>query len=324
MSEDYYKILGVSRNASQDEIRAAYRALAKKYHPDRNPGDETAGKKFRQIQAAYEVLSDPEKREMYDRYGSSFQTAGAGGPRGGSFYWHGGPGGEFGGRGFEDLDFGRFFGDRFAAKAGFDLGDLFRQFTGGAQRGSSRGREPQARGADVHQEVRIPFVTAISGGEVELRIRRPDGSTGTLKVKIPPGIEEGKKIRLRGQGAAPVGGIPGDLVLTVRVEPHPHFERRGRHLHLRVPVTLAEAALGAKVDVPTPKGTVSLKIPPGTSSGTKLRIAGFGVPAKDGTAGDLIVEVQIRLPDRLDDEARELFRRLAAGYSDNPRRALRW
>ncbi len=325
MSEDYYKVLGVSRNASQDEILKAYRALAKKYHPDRNPDDATAKKKFQEIQAAYEVLSDPEKREMYDRYGSSFQTAGAGGPREGAFYWHARPGGTSGGQGFEDLDFGQFFGDRFGGATEFDLGDLFRQFARGAQRKGRRTRPPQSRGADIQQEVRIPFTTAINGGQVELRIRRPDGSVGTLVVKIPPGIDDGNKIRLRGQGVpSPLGGTPGDLVLTVRVQPHPCFERRGRHLHVKVPVTLAEAASGAKVDVPTPKGTISLKIPPGTSSGTKLRVAGFGVPSKDGAPGDLIAEVQIRLPDRLDDEAKELFCRLEKGYSGNPRSGLRW
>ena len=319
MAEDYYKILGVSRDASQEEIQRAYRKLARKYHPDMNPDDQSAKKKFQQVQAAFDVLSDPQKREMYDRYGSSFETMGAGGPRG-KTTWHAGPGFNFS---FEDLDFGQFFGDRFGAEAGVDPGGIFSQF---ARRGRSRKRSAgPRRGNDLHAEIEIPFVTSISGGEVPLDIHRPSGEGGALSVKVPPGIEDGKRIRLRGQGEPAVGGgPPGDLLLIVHVAPHPCFQRRGNHLHVKLPVTLSEAALGAKVDVPTPRGTVALRIPPGTSSGAKLRIKGHGVASARGPHGDLLAEVQIVLPDTLDEASREAIRRLDDRYANHPRANLQW
>jgi len=320
MAEDYYKTLGVSRDASQEEIEKAYRKLARKYHPDMNPDDQTAKKKFQQIQAAFDMLSDPQKREMYDRYGSSFETMGAGGPRGAPT-WHAGPGFNFS---FEDLDFGQFFGDRFGAEAGEGPGGIFGQFERGGGRARKRSAGPR-RGNDLHAEVEIPFATSINGGEVSLDIHCPSGKGGALNVKIPPGIEDGKKIRLRGQGEpAAGGGVPGDLLLTVRVTPHPCFQRRGNHLHVKLPVTLSEAALGAKVDVPTPRGTVALRIPPGTSSAAKLRIKGHGVASANGPAGDLFAEVQIVLPDTLDEASRKAIRQLDDRYSHDPRANLRW
>jgi len=319
MAEDYYKILGVSRDASQEEIQKAYRKLARKYHPDMNPDDQTAKKKFQQVQAAFDVLSDPQKREMYDRYGSSFETMGAGGPRGRTT-WHAGPGFNFS---FEDLDFGEFFGDRFGAEAGMGPGGIFGQFGRGG-RARKRSAGPR-RGNDLHAEVEIPFATSINGGEVPLDIQRPSGKGGALNVKIPPGIEDGKKIRLRGQGEPAVrGGTPGDLLLTVHVAPHPCFQRRGNHLHVKLPVTLSEAALGAKVDVPTPRGAVALRIPPGTSSGAKLRVKGHGVPSARGPDGDLLAEVQIVLPETLDEASREAIRRLDDRYAHDPRANLQW
>ncbi len=319
MADDYYKILGVPRNASQDEILKAYRRLARKYHPDMNPDDQGAKQKFQEVQAAFDVLNDPHKREMYDRYGSSFETMGAGGPRGGAA-WGTGPG-----AGFEDIDFGQFFGERFGADAGIDLGDLFNQVRRGAGRARKKTAGTGRRGTDMHSEVQIPFVTSIDGGEIELDVHRPSGKTGRITVKIPPGIEDGKKIRLRGQGEpAPGGAAPGDILLTIRVTPHPCFQRRGNHLHVKVPVTLSEAALGSKVDVPTPRGTVSLRIPPGTSGGTKLRIKGHGVAPPSGPSGDLLAEIQIVLPRELDDQSREMIRRVEQQYTENPRANLRW
>jgi curved DNA-binding protein len=325
MAVDYYKTLGVARNASQADIQKAYRELARKYHPDVNPAKD-AKKKFQQVQTAFDVLNDPEKRELYDRYGSSFEAMGAGGgprPGPGGAGWQqatSGPGPSFR---FEDLGdlggFAQFFGDRFE---GGDVNDLFRQFRRG---GGRRGAAAQARrGGDVHAEVEIPFNTAILGGEVQLTVQRESGKTETLAVKIPAGIESGKKIRLRGQGEqGPRGGTPGDLLIAVHVAAHPHFSRQGNNLLVRLPLTLAEAAGGAKIDVPTPNGTVALRIPPATSSGTKLRIRGHGVPAKEG-AGDLIVEVQIMLPKDLGEADVEMLRQLDARHPRHPRDNLRW
>ncbi len=321
MAQDYYKTLGVARNASQDEIQKAYRKLARKYHPDVNPEDKTAKKKFQEVQAAFEVLSDPQKREMYDRYGSSFETMGAGGPRGGPT-WTAGPDGTFT---FEDIDLGQFFGERFGAEEGFNFGDLFGRFRRSAGPSRAKTAGNRRRGADVHHEIQIPFATAVTGGELELEVRRPSQKPGKITVKIPPGIEDGKKIRLRGQGEpGPSGAAPGDLLLTVHVAPHACFQRRGNHLHVKLPVTLSEAASGAKIDVPTPWGTVALRVPPGTSGGTKLRIKGHGVKPKDGPPGDLLAEIQIMLPEGLDDAGREMFGRLDQQYSANPRAKLRW
>ncbi len=323
MAEDYYKTLGIRRDASQAEIQKAYRDLARKYHPDMNPDDKTAKKKFQEVQKAFDVLNDPEKREMYDRYGSSFETASAGGPYGGA-NWGGGPGGPQ----FEDVDLSQFFGERYGQPPGGAFADFFRQFRPGPGQATGGGptrSAPPRRGADLHHEVHIPFNTAISGGEVQLAVQRQSGKTETISVKIPAGIEDGKKIRLRGQGEpGQRRGTPGDIIITIRVAPHPVFQRRGNHLHLKVPVTLAEAALGAKVDIPTPKGTVALRVPAGTSSGTKLRVKGHGVHPKSGTAGDLLAEVQIVLPEGLDDAEQKAIAEIAERHPQDPRSDLRW
>ncbi len=313
MEEDYYKTLGVKRDASASDIQRAYRKLARKYHPDMNPGDSNAKERFQRVQEAYDVLSDPEKREMYDRYGSSFHAAGG---RPGSGPFHSQPGGA--GAGFEEVDFSQLFGGR--GSEGF--ADIFRQFTGGRAQGR-RTRVP--RGADLEHELEVPFQTAITGGEAALSLRRPGGKVETISVKIPAGIEDGKKIRLRGQGeAADGGGKPGDILLKIRVAAHPFFRRRGSNLEVSVPVTLAEAALGAKIDVPTPQGTITLTIPPGTSGGKRLRAKGLGVVSDKGPAGDLYAEIRIVLPKELDDETLEQIRELDRRYPLNPRAELRW
>jgi curved DNA-binding protein len=326
MAEDYYKTLGLRRNASQDEIRKAYRELARKYHPDMNPDDKTAKKKFQEVQTAFDVLDDAEKREMYDRYGSSFETFGSD-PRGGT-NWQTQAGG--GGFTFDDIDFSQIFGSRFGGGPGGGgpgggFADLFGQSADGARAGGRKRARRPSRGADVRHELTIPFTLAVTGGEVEIGLKRRSGKSETIAVKIPPGIEEGKKIRLRGQGEPALqGGTPGDLLLTVRVLGHPCFQRRGNQLHVKLPVTLAEAALGAKVDVPTPKGTVSLKVPPGTSSGTKLRIKAHGVAPAKGPTGDLLAEIQIVLPDTLDDESREMIRKIGEKHAVNARADVKW
>ncbi|MBU4271412.1 MAG: J domain-containing protein [Planctomycetes bacterium] len=330
MAKDYYSILGVPRNASQADIQKAYRELARKHHPDMNPNDKTAKKRFQEIQTAFDVLNNTEKREMYDRYGSSFETQGAGDPRGAyTGSWSpgaggAGPGGGPAGFNPEDIDLSQFLGERFGREMPGGAGDIFGQF----RRAAGKFRKPSAapqRGGDLHQELEIPFTTAITGGEVQITVQRPKGKAETLAVKIPPGIEDGKKIRVRGHGQpAPRGGKPGDILLTIRVLPHPSFHRRGNQLHVRVPVTLGEAVAGAKIDLPTPRGVVALRIPPGTSSGTKLRVKGYGVKPKNGTPGDLLAEILIVLPKQLGDADRQAIQQIDERYPRNPRADLRW
>jgi DnaJ-class molecular chaperone len=325
MAEDFYDILGVKRNASPEEIQKAYRDLARKYHPDLNPNDKSAKEKFQRVQHAFEVLNDKEKRNLYDRYGPAFEQMGAGagaGPGGfrpggqQTWTWTGGPG--------EEFDFSTIFGERFGG-GGNAFEDILRQFTRGAAAGTERrSRGRRARGADVSHEIHIPFQTAITGGQMELSLERPSGKRETISVKIPAGIEDGRKIRLRGQGEEGIrGGPAGDLLLTVRVGDHPYFHRRGDNLEVRVPVTLAEAALGAKIDLPSPHGLITLRVPPGSSSGTKLRIRGQGVPTKTGR-GDLIAELQVALPKHLDPESQEAIEKINQRHPLNPRAELRW
>ena len=327
MSEDYYATLGVSRGASADEIQKAYRKLARKYHPDMNPDDKAAQKKFKEVQHAYDVLSDEKKRKMYDQFGAGFEQMG----QGGGPQWSGQtpPGGfDFGGGGFQ-------FGGGGGENLPPELQDLLRQFTGGGggfgfgggPTPRRRGRRtPGAPGADVRHEVEVPFRTAVMGGEASLRLVRPGRKTETINVKIPAGIEDGKTIRLRGQGeGSPNGGPPGDLLITVRVTPHSHFRRDGLDLIVRVPVTLAEAALGAKVDVPTPHGTISLKVPAGTSSGTRLRAKGQGIKASDGRVGDLYAEISIAIPKQIDESSGKLVRELDTRWQQGDvREELEW
>jgi DnaJ-class molecular chaperone len=322
MADDFYKILGVSRTADQAAIQKAYRELARKHHPDMNPDDKSAKEKFQKIQRAYDVLNDPKKREMYDRFGPDFERvaegAGAGWRPGGAGWSGAGPGG---GATFEDFDFSQVFGGQ---PGGGGFADIFSQFAGGAPRGA-RATPGARRGADVRHEVEIPFQTAVTGGEVQLMVRRPSGEVETISVKVPQGIEDGKKIRLRGQGEpAPRGGQAGDLIVVVRIRPHPHFERKGRNLEVRVPVTLAEAAMGAKIDVPTPKGTITLTVPPGSSSGRRLRVKGYGVSSAGAPAGDLFAELQIVLPPELDEDDKELIRQLDRRHPMSPRAELKW
>ncbi len=327
MSEDYYQVLGVSRGASGDEIQKAYRKLARKYHPDLNPDDKAAQKKFKEVQHAYDVLSDEKKRKLFDQFGPAYEQMGQGG---------GGP--QWSGQvppGFEQFEVGgNWPGGGGGGGVPPDLEELLRQFTGGGggfdfggqttrRRGRARRAEP---GADVRHEVEIPFRTAVTGGEVSLRIRR--GATSQvemLTVKIPPAIDDGQTIRLRGQGdASSSGGPAGDLLVTVRIAPHPSFRRDGLDLIVRVPVTLAEAALGGKVDVPTPHGTITLRVPPGTNSGTRLRAKGQGIKKSDSSVGDLYAEIVIAIPKQFDSQSEELIRQLDARLGHNPRAELQW
>lgn len=322
MAEDYYKALEVSRTASPEEIQKAYRKLARKYHPDMNPDDAAAKKKFQQIQKAYDVLSDPEKRKLYDQFGPSFENIASGAGPGGY------GGGGAGGAGPFPFDIEQIFGGgNRGGPGGFqfegDLGDIFQQFAGGGGRSRGRRQAAPARGNDLSAEVVVPFHTAVLGGYREISLERA-GKYETIQIKIPPGVDTGKKIRLRGQGEPGAGGEPGDLIVTVHVAPHPHFRRHGHNLELRLPITLGEAALGATIDVPTPGGVVSLKIPPHSSSGRRLRIKGQGVRLPDGDAGDLYVELHIKLPATLDESAREAISVIEQQYTGSVRDNLAW
>ncbi|MCS7168782.1 MAG: J domain-containing protein [Gemmatales bacterium] len=309
MARDYYEILGVPRNATLEEIKSAYRKLAMKYHPDRNPGDKEAERKFREVQEAYEVLSDEKKRAQYDRYGRVFETAGAeagAGPfRGYEFRW--GPGGA------------TIFGE------GLDTEDLFEMLFGAMPGRRERRRERVRRpawpgGQDVHQELEIDFLTAARGGAIELRLEKPDTGPTTIRVNIPPGINDGQTLRLRGQG---IDG--GDLYLKVRIRPHPLLRREGHDLIVPVPISLQEAVFGGKIDVPGLDETLTVTVPPGVSSGQRLRIRGHGLPIP-GTnqRGDLYAELRIVLPKTLDEESRRLLEEFARRNPYNPRADLRW
>jgi DnaJ-class molecular chaperone len=322
MAEDHYQTLGVSKSASAEDIRKAYRELARKYHPDLHPDDASAKEKFKQVQTAFDVLNDPSKREMYDRYGSSFEGVGAGGPGGG--WAGGGGGGPFpGAGGFPgggEIDLESLFG------GGGGFADMFRGAGGGGRTTRGRKRSTQVPGQDVTARIEVPFKLAIEGGKTDVRLDR-DGKTETISVTIPQGLPDGGRMRLRGQGLPGSGGGPaGDLLLEVRVEPHPVFRRDGDTLDVTLPVSLAEAIEGAKVDVPTPWGTISLRIPPGTSGGRKLRAGGMGVHHANGAKGDLIAVVQIMLPETEDAAVRErlLEAAKAAAGASSPRAQLRW
>lgn len=320
MAEDYYSVLGVSRDASADDIRKAYRTLARKHHPDVNPDNPASKEKFQQVQRAFEVLNDAKKREQYDRFGPAFESVGAAGDA-----WGGGarrgPRGGFGGfpGGQGDVEFD--LGDLFGGKGGGGFADLFKQYGEG---GGHAAPTPK-RGADIEHEITIPFGTAVLGGQTTIAVSRSGGKQETLTVKIPAGVDDGRRIRLRGQGnPAPRGGGAGDLLLTVRVAAHPSYRRSGRRLEVVVPITLAEAARGAKIDLPTPKGTIALTIPPATSSGKRLRVKGHGVDPYGDDPGDLYAEVQIVLPAEIAAADRDALAEVSDSYSQTPRKELRW
>ncbi len=298
--------------------------MARKHHPDTNPGDKKAEAKFKEVQAAYDVLSDAEKRSMYDRYGTAaFEGMAAAGPRAAR---RSGP--RQGGPGFESFDFSEFFGPGAAGGAAVDepTGGIFEEILGrvrggrGARRAAGVGPRP---GRHLEATVNVPFVTAVRGGETTIEIER-DGRREALVVKIPPGVESGAKLRLRGQGEPGEKGAPkGDLTIIVQVDPHPYFTRDGRNLSVEVPVTPAEGVLGAKIDVPTLSGLKSLTIPPGSSSGMKLRLRGQGLPAAgDKPDGDLYVVLKVVLPKTVDDESKRLIREFAEHNPQRPRDGL--
>ncbi|MGD0402770.1 MAG: molecular chaperone DnaJ [Candidatus Acidiferrales bacterium] len=380
--QDYYELLGVPRKASAKELRAAYRKLARKYHPDLNPGDKSAEEKFKQIQEAYDTLSDTKKRQTYDQFG--FNVPGQGG----------GPGpGYGGGTSPEDIhfDFGGFdFGGGAGqgsggAGGGASFRDLFSQFFRGANAAqSTQEREP---GDDLEYQIDITFAEAMRGTVKKLSFTRLDvctachgtgvapgdekvcpscggsgqvtqvsgkmrfqitcsrcGGTGklrtacrscggegrvarmeTLDVRIPPGAQTGSRVRVAGRGNVGLhGGPPGDLYIVMKVEPHPFFDRRGDDLFTVVPITVTEASLGAKVEVPTIDGRAQVRIPPGTNSGKRLRLREKGAPSARhaGKRGDQIVEVQVVVPKPEDERVRNLLKELSKIDSEDPRREI--
>ena len=378
LEKDFYKVLGVDKGASADEIKKKYRKLARELHPDKNPGDAKAEERFKEVSEAYDVLSDDKKRAEYDEARTLFASGGGGfGRPGGGF---GGPGGFGGGSTYD-------FSDVFGADEG-GLGDIL----GGIfNRGRGGGRRAQAprRGQDVESEITLGFNEALDGVTVPLRLasdaacdsckgtgaragtvprvcpscqgsgqttRNAGGfafaepctscagrglivddpcpscrgsgrgvSTRTVQARIPAGVKDGARIRLKGKGApGERGGANGDLYVVVHVTPHPVFARKGDNLTVTVPVTFAEAALGGQVSVPvTGGGTVTLKIPAGTANGRTFRVRGKGVTRKDGTKGDLLATVDVQVPSGLTDEAREALERFVeASGGEDPRKDL--
>lgn len=319
---DLYRTLGVSRDASEDAIKKAYRKIARENHPDVNPGDEKAEERFKTASQAYEILSDSTKRKNYDDFGEAAmnpnfdaeQARTYGGGFGG-----GGGGNPFGGGGFPG-------GGGGAGGMGDIFGDLFGGGGGGFQRG---GRGFARQGRDLETTLRLTFEEAADGGERQIAVNRPqaDGTARreSVLIRVPPGVGDGGKIRLPGKGGEGMGGGPaGDLFAHIRVGKHPFFTRDGRNLHVDLPISVKEAVLGAKVDVPTLKGQVTLTIPPETDSGTKLRLRGKGIPnpKKGADPGDLYITVQITVPRGLDDEAKAKLDSISSFDPDDIRAKL--
>lgn len=294
MGKSLYDVLGVARTASDDDLRKAYRKLARKLHPDVNPGDSDAEDRFKEVSAAYEVLADPARRKAYDEFGDDALKGGFDPDKARAYK-------EWQSRrraGAESFRGGGGAGRGPMPGADFDLSDLF-----GFGRGRPRG---PVRGGDVRAVVDMDLSQAVSGGEVTLEVpgQKP------VTVRVPPGADNGSTIRLAGRGApSPSGGPAGDLLIECRVRPHPRVTRDGLDLTMRVPVTLGEAYNGASIELPTFHGPVKVTIPPGTQQGARLRLRGKGV-ARGKTRGDLFVEVDVRMPDRRDDA---LARALAEG-----------
>lgn len=290
--KDYYKILGVSRTATPEEIKKAYRTLARKYHPDVSK-EENAEEKFKEVGEAYEVLRDKDKRAQYDQFGGQFR-------HGQSFSAP--PGWEENVGGFGQGNFSSFFENMFGGMGGM---------------GGGRSDNFFAKGEDVSAKITISLEDAFNGSNKS--IRRPAGATqtGTVSVKIPAGIEPGKKIRLTGQGKAGMNGKPGDLYLEIQIAPHSLYRLEGKDVYLDLPITPWEAALGAKITAPTLAGKISLNIPAGARSGQKMRLKGRGLPGK--TAGDQFVVLQIMTPPANTAEAKKFYQQMAEKLPFNPR-----
>jgi len=315
---DPYTVLGLGKSASAADIKKAFRKLAKAYHPDQNKTDPKAKEKFAEANQAYEILGDEKKRGQFDRG----EIDAEGKPRGfEGFHPGGGRGGGPGGFHYEfHQDGGGPFGG--GGRGGFDAGDIFSDLFGfGGKRGGGGGAgHARPRGEDVAANANISLVEAVKGGKT--RVILPTGRT--LEVNIPAGIEEGKQIRLKGQGhASPMGGEAGDALITVRIARHPFFKVDGRDLRLDLPITLYEAVLGGKVNVPTLDGAVELTVPAGTNGGKTLRLRGKGLPGGVSPDGDLYVTLRVILPAGADAELSDLMRRWEKDKRYDPREGLR-
>jgi curved DNA-binding protein len=294
VAADFYSLLGVSRDASTEDIQRAYRTLARRYHPDVN-SDPAAEDRFKEISEAYEVLSDPETRARYDRFGPDFRQI----PEDAAREWAGA------GASGRTVHFGPGMGG-----AGIDFDEVFGSLFGGGS-----GRMP---GADQEAEILLSVEEAYRGGSRHVTIAGRGGRE--YDVKIPPGVTDGQRIRLPGQGGQGRGGPAGDLYLRARIAPHPRYRLEGRDIHVVLPLTPWEAVLGASVPVTTPGGEVKVRVPPGTAGGRRLRLRGEGMPNPRGTPGDLYAQARIVVPPKPSGRERELFEELAAASSFDPRR----
>lgn len=311
IDKDFYEVLGVERDASSEEIKKAYRKLALQHHPDRNPGKENEDR-FKEIGEAYSVLSNPSKRAEYDKLRDAMRSGFGGGMPSGFHATDFGFGEEF------DVDelLRQIFGDRFSAGGfGGPFGGI-----GGFGRVQTRSR----KGRDVETEVELSFDEAMAGTERKVRLDLPSGRRD-VTVRIPPGVPDGARIRARSAGELGTeGGNAGDLYVRVKVAPHPTFGRRGNDLTLKLPITFAEAVLGAEVKVPTLNGSVTLKVPAGTSSGRTFRLRGRGVKRSDGTAGDLLATVHVVVPEKLSSKRQKALREFWSEFAgdESPRSHL--
>lgn len=307
---DYYETLGVSKTASQDEIKSSFRKLARKFHPDTAEDKKVAEEKFKEINEAYEVLSDPEKRKKYDSYGASWQQGGFQPPPGGGGGWGqggvpgggygGGDGGaefHFGGTGFSDF-FEQMFGARRGGRSGFSGFDY---------------EESPVRGQDVEADILVTFEEAQNGSTRQISFRRGDsGKIQTYTVKIPKGVHEGQRIRLAGQGGSGgAGGQAGDLYLRIKFERHPDFEAQGEDLFYELEIPAYQAVLGCDVEIPTLDGRAKLHVPAGTQNGRKFRMPGKGLSRKGGTRGDFYAVLTVTLPTNPSAEEKELWQKIA-------------
>jgi DnaJ-class molecular chaperone len=337
---DYYNVLGIGKRASADEIKKAHRKLVRQYHPDVTKNDPASAEKFKEVQEAYDVLSDPTKRENYDQFGHAGVGGAAGGPNGDAYdafrraqqAAQGGGGGRRTWRASPGVSVEDFDVNEFAN--GGDFGTIFEQLFGGRgappgmgggmPRGAAgaRTRRPEpARGKDIEHPVTLSFEQAARGVTLPLQINR-GGDIETIDVKVPAGVKEGSRVRLKGKGEQ-MGGEPGDLYIVTHVTPHPYFRREGLDIYLDVPVSVYEALLGTKVTVPTLDGSVTVTLPPGTGSGAKLRIKGQGIE-RAGEKGDQFVITKIVVPKKLDAEDKKVIESLSSKHPIDARADVPW
>jgi DnaJ-class molecular chaperone len=315
----YYEVLGVTKGVSDEEIKSAYRKLARQLHPDVNKADDAA-ERFGEVQEAYETLSDEKKRAMYDRLGHAayMRGGGAGSPSGGgqTYTWSN-VGGGFGGasEGFDFSDISDVFGEMFGQQ---------KPFRGGRSDAGARARSRPSKGRDLTAERLISFETAVKGGKESVHISR-GGSTQNIEVKIPKGVAPGARLRVRGGGEpSDSGAPPGDLILTIRIGSHPLFMRDGLDISLELPITIVEATLGSEIEIPTPAGErVHLKVPDGSASGTKLRLRSRGIETEDGRRGDLYAVLKIVPPGELSGDDRSALEKMGE-HLPSPRTGDEW